>query len=160
METTIQFFKDALRNEVKATAWYKMAAESTHNDENRMLFLELASVEEDHARILVAKAKNAPWGPSFEPERYLNELEANTKTAISVEEADLIENGSMSQILETAITWEKQARDTYAKLAETTMDPEMKNYYQELSHEEQTHANSLTTLLTSLDMNPEDRPGL
>ncbi len=41
MESPTDILKTVLSHEVKASAFYSLASEITHNDESRMLFIEL-----------------------------------------------------------------------------------------------------------------------
>ena len=100
MQAAIQFFKDALRNEVKAAAFYNKAAEITQNDESRMLFYKLAGMEDEHANLLASKAKNAPCGRDFDVGAFLNELEDGPVPSLSPEETKIIETGLEPQYLE------------------------------------------------------------
>ncbi|MEE9165386.1 MAG: ferritin family protein [Nitrospinota bacterium] len=160
MQATVQLFKTALKHEVKSEAFYNRAAEITKNDESRMLFLELSDMENDHIRHIINKTKGTPWPQEFNPETYVKELESSIKSIISVEETEILENGDMKTILELAIGMEKEAYKTYLELEEKAASQEVKNYSRELSREEQKHLNSLTSLLTSLDMDEEDRSSL
>ncbi len=160
MQDAIKFFKDALSSEVKAAALYELAAETTQDDESRMLFLKLVDMEEGHARVLANKVKNAPCGQEFDVDAYMKELESQVTPTLSDEERDIITKGTVHQVLEMAIDHELKARDTYQNLADEAVDPDVKSYCLEMVEEEQGHATSLRNLLTSLDMSPEDRPGL
>ena len=160
MQAAIQFFKDALRNEVKAAAFYNKAAEITQNDESRMLFYKLAGMEDEHANLLASKAKNAPCGRAFDVGAFLNELEDGPVPSLSPEETKIIETGSVSEVLQLAIRMEKQADETYDKLAQEAIDPEVKSHCLDMAAEERRHVQELTNLLHSLDMSEDDRPGL
>ena len=160
MQAAVQFFKNALHNEVKAAAFYEQAAEETNDDESRMLFLKLADMEHSHARVLANKVKNAPCGQELNVEKYLKDLEQDPDTPISTQETDIIRNGSIRNVLELAIQMEVDSRDNYSKLADESVDVDVKSYCLELIREEQQHANALTNLLNSMDMSDEDRPGL
>ena len=160
MKATAQLLKTALYHEVKSEAFYKRAAEITKNDESRMLFLELSDMENDHIRNLISKTKDTPWPQEFNPEIYVKELESSMESIISVEETEILQNGDMKAVLELAIGMEKEAYKTYLELEEKAASQEVKDYSRELSREEQKHLNSLNTLLTSLDMDEEDRSSL
>ncbi|MEO5376506.1 MAG: ferritin family protein [Magnetococcus sp. DMHC-6] len=160
MQTATDFFKSALFQEVHAGAFYNKASEITHNDESRMLFLEMAQMEDDHARSLIERAKNAPCVLDFDPYQYLTELESNMEATISENEMNVIQNGDLRTVLALAIELENQARDTYEQLALKATSPEVASYCQEMVKIEQKHKNALTNLLLSLDMTPDERPGL
>ncbi|MBF0309765.1 MAG: ferritin family protein [Magnetococcales bacterium] len=160
METAADFFKTAIYNEVKGAAFYNMAAEETENDESRMLFLKLADMEDGHTLELIRKAKNAPCGQGFDPEAYLKELESSMSSTISREEAAAIKKSDMPAVLQMAIALERNARDNYLNLANAATNPEVRQHCQVLAHEEEGHAKALENLLHSLEMTPDDRPGL
>lgn len=160
MQAAIQFFKDALRHEVKASAFYSKAAEVTRDDESRMLYIRLSGMEEDHASQLVQKIKNAPCGNAFDVDAFLKELENSTAATISPEDLTLIETGTLRQVLELAISYEHQACKNYENLANESTDPEVKAHCLEAVKEERGHERELTDLLHSLDMPEDDRPGL
>lgn len=160
MQAAIQFFKDALRHEVKASAFYNKAAEITQDDESRMLFLDLAGMEDGHARQLLEKVQDAPCGQAFDGTAYLKELESDAEPSISPKESQLIESGPISEVLKMAIALEEKASKTYENLAKETTDPNVKQYCLDLAKEEKKHAQELTNQLYSLDMSEEERPGL
>ncbi|MBF0429096.1 MAG: ferritin family protein [Magnetococcales bacterium] len=160
METATDIFKQALYNEVHSTAFFAKAAEMTRDDESRMLFLELSSMEEDHASMLVAKGQKAPCNHSVDLAAYLKELESSVAPVMSDEELATIQDGDPKSVLRLAIKLEEQAKETYVKLAAEAADLEVKSYCLELVKQETGHANALTRLLHSMDMDPEDRPGL
>ncbi|MEO5363497.1 MAG: ferritin family protein [Magnetococcus sp. DMHC-8] len=160
MQAAIQFFKDALRHETKASAFYTKAAEITRDDESRMLYLKLAGMEDDHANQLLEKVKNAPCGQAFDVDGFVRELENSTESSISPTDMHLIETGTMRQVLELAITYENQACKNYENLANETTDPDIKAHCLDAVKEERSHVRDLTNLLNSLDMADDDRPGL
>lgn len=160
MQAAIQFFKDALRHEVKASAFYNKAVEVTRDDESRMLFIKLAGIEDGHTNALLDKVKDAPCGKSFDVDAFLKELEANVVPAISPEESKLIESGTLSEVLDLAIKLEQQAIKDYEGLAKESVHLDVKTYSRELAEEERKHAQELTNLLNSLEMSEDDRPGL
>ena len=160
MQVTAELFKSALKHEVRSEVFFNQAAEITKNDESRMLFLELAGMEEDHIWRLIRKTKSTPWPEEFNPETYVKELESSMESIISVDETEILRNGDMKAVLELAIGMEKEAYETFVELAEKAASQEVKNCCRELSREEQKHLNSLTSLLASLDMDEDDRSSL
>lgn len=160
MQATVKLLKAVLTHEVKSEVFYNRAAEITKNDESRMLFLELAGMEEDHIRNLISKIKGTPWPQEFNPEAYVKELESSMESIISVEETEILQNGDMKAVLELAIGMEKEAYKTYLELEEKAASQEVKDYSREFSREEQKHMDSLTSLRSSLDMDEEDRSSL
>ncbi|MBF0628628.1 MAG: ferritin family protein [Magnetococcales bacterium] len=160
METASDIIKQALRNEIHASAFFGKAAEMTKDDESRMLFLELGGMEDGHASFLVEKLKNTPCAQDVDLAAYLKELERSSEPVMSAEEVEIIENGDPRAVLRLAIELENRAKMIYTKLADEAADLEVKSYCLELVREENTHANMLTKHLNSLDMDADDRPGL
>lgn len=160
MQTAADVLKHALYNEVKAGAFYTKAADITRDDTSRMLLLELAGLEDNHALSLLKRAEGAPCTESFDPRGYLKELEADAAKTISVEENEILKNGDMRTILIFAIGLETEAKNTYLDLADKAVDAEMRKFCKDLAGEEENHARELTQLLQSIDMNEEDRPAL
>lgn len=160
MQTATDVLKTALFNEVKAGAFYQKAAEMTKNDNSRMIFLELANMEDDHATELIRKTEGQPCTQGFDPEAYLRELERSIELTLTVQETELLENGDMRAILELAIAMEGKARDTYLNLASQASSDEVRAFCKGMAKEEDSHVRRIETLLTSLDMDEDDRPGL
>ncbi|MBF0584711.1 MAG: ferritin family protein [Magnetococcales bacterium] len=160
MQAAIQFFKDALRQEVKASAFYNKAAEITRDDESRMLYLKLAGMEDGHTAQLLEKVRNAPCGRAFDVDAFVREVEAGADSAISPEEMQLIETGSIRQVLELAIQFENKACSNYENLARESTDLDVKAHCLDAVKEERSHVQELTNLLYSIDMSEDDRPGL
>ncbi|MBF0614081.1 MAG: ferritin family protein [Magnetococcales bacterium] len=160
METVTDLIKQALRNEIYASAFFTKAAEMTKDDEARMLFIELGGMEDDHANELVDKLKNTPCSEGLDMAAYLKELESSTDPVIAGEVLATIENGDAHAVLRLAIESEERAVQTYTKLADEVVDLEVKSYCLELVRQEKTHASMLTKHLRSMDMDAEDRPGL
>ena len=106
MQATIQFLKDALRHEVKASAFYNKAAEVTRDDKSRMLYLELGGMEDDHASHLLDKINHTPYGKEFDADAFMRGLDNDLEAGISPAELQLIETGSLRQVLELAISLE------------------------------------------------------
>ncbi|MBF0180808.1 MAG: ferritin family protein [Magnetococcales bacterium] len=160
METPTDIFKQALRNEVHASAFFAKAADLTRDDASRMLFLELAGMEDGHAGRLVEKGQKAPCNHGFDMVAFLKELEGSVDPAIPPDEMAIIEQGDPKAVLRLAIDLEAKSMKTYARLADEAIDLEIKSFCLEQVKEEAGHGNALTKLLHSMDMDPEDRPGL
>ncbi len=160
MEKAIEIFKNALELEVNAEIFYEKAAEITDDDESRMVFLELSDMEDGHAHRIIERFKNTPFGQAFDADSWLKELETTSEKNMEVKVSDLINQGDMRAILESAIKMEEEARDNYKRLSEKFSDPDDIAYCSDLANEEQKHVNSLMQLLRSIDMEPEDRPEL
>ena len=159
MEETIKLFKKAIAGEVMASAFYSLASEVTKDDEARMVFLELSTMEDDHAQSLVNTFKKAKGAPDFDGQGYLNEL-IKKDSGVSVENSETVRNGSLEEVLQLAINMENVAKKVYDQLADEAIDPDLKKYCIELSAEEAAHALQLTNTLNSVGMDAEDRPGL
>lgn len=160
MEKPIDIIKQALRNELHASAFFAKAAELTKDDESRMLFLELGGMEDDHAAALVERLKSAPCAKDTDLPALLKQLESSPEPVLPAAEMVIIENGDPRAVLSLAIDLENRAMQTYARLAEESTDLEIKGYCLDLAKEELSHASALTKLLRSLDMDEDDRPGL
>jgi rubrerythrin len=152
--------KAVLRHEVKASAFYNLAAEITHNDESRMVFLELVEMEDGHTQELVKKITNTHFASDFDPQAYIRELEATVDTTIRQGDSRVVLEGDMKQVLEFAIAMEEEAVENYGKMAAHAENDDVKQFCEEQVVEEQSHIKSLRQLLQSLDMDAEDRPEL
>jgi len=160
MGTANDVLKNALANEVKAAAFYNLASQITPDDEARMLFLELAGLEEDHAREFLEKAEGTELLDGFDTDAYLSELEENMHDVAKSSHSDLLTCGDMGAVLDFAIGMEAHARDTYQVMASMVENPSIKKYCQVLADEEESHRKMLDQAKTSLIMDEEDRPAL
>ena len=160
MNDAVEMFKLALHNEVKASVFYQKASEMTQDDNSRMVFLNFVEMEDDHARALILQTKEMAWDPAFDPAAYLAGVEEETKNLLSPDEQWAIEHGNMSEVLNLAIQSESRAKEVYLGLAASASNAEIKRYCLRLADEEESHKRSLEQLLRSLEMEPEDRPGL
>ncbi len=160
MEKAIEIFKNALELEVQAEIFYEKAAEIAEDDESRMVFLELSDMEDDHARRIVERFKRTSFGKMFDADSWLHELEQESGKTLDMRAGEIIAKSNMREILKYAIQMETTARDNYKSLCERFSDSEDIEYCSDLADEEQKHINSLTQLLSSIDMDPEDRPRL
>jgi len=160
MSNLVDVFKQAMADEVKATAFYRLAAETTEDDQARMVFLDLVSMEENHANDLINKLKGTSILEGWDPEAYLDELEASTDTAISEDVASTIRQGNVKTILEMAKEMEINARGNYETLASDSKEEMLRNFFAEMVKEEENHIKQMDFLLLSLDIDEEDRPGL
>ncbi|MBF0154063.1 MAG: ferritin family protein [Magnetococcales bacterium] len=160
MEKAVRLFKAAILNEIKASAYYAQAAEVTTNDVSRMLLLELANQEDDHARVLIAKTRGTPLAHKFDAEAYLRELERDPGGSLGASENQALANADPRTILEMAMRMEGEARDNLRDMADSVSDPALRKYCLDLSAEEQAHYSSLERTLNSLDMTDEERSPL
>jgi rubrerythrin len=160
MEKAIEIFKNALALEVEAELFYEKAAEMTKDDESRMVFLELADMEDGHAHRIVDRFKDTAFGKAFDADAWLQELEKESAKNLPMETNELVASGDMRAVLDFAVQLENDARDSYQHLAEIFTDPDDKAYCTDLAAEEQKHANAVQQLRHSLDMDEEERPDL
>jgi len=160
MGTANDVLKNALANEVKAAAFYNLASEITPDDEARMLFIELAGLEEDHAREFLQKAEGTELLDNFDANTYLSGLEENMDDIAKSSHSALLTSGDMGAILDFAIGMEAHARDTYKVMATMVENPSIKKFCQELADEEDDHRKILERAKNSLGMDQEDRPTL
>jgi rubrerythrin len=159
MEKAIEIFKNALELEVEAGVFYEKAAEMTSDDESRMVFFELAGMEDNHAHLIVERFKDTDFGKLFDADSWLKELEVESQK-LSIEATELITTGDMRAVLDFALKMEEEARDSYQHLSEIFTDAEDKAYCADLAKEEQGHINAIMQLRQSLDMDIEERPDL
>ncbi len=160
MGTANDVLKNALANEVKAAAFYNLASKITPDDETRMLFIELAGLEEDHAREFLEKAEGTELLDGFDANAYLDELEKDMDESAKTAHNDLFKSNDMNAVLDFAIGMEAHARDTYKVMASMVENPAIKKYCDELAIEEEEHRKMLEQAKTSLVMEEGDRPGL
>ena len=160
MESAAEVLKAILNHEVKAAAFYTLASEITHNDESRMLFLELADMEEGHAKHVADQVKDTHFTVDFDPYAYIEELEATVETTLRNDTAKILLDGEMRDVLTMAISMEQAACDAYKSMAEKADDPEVKTFCEAQVVEEGEHKKRLEQHLLSLDMDVEERPDL
>ncbi|MCP4342937.1 MAG: ferritin family protein [Desulfobulbaceae bacterium] len=160
MSTASDVLKNALANEVKAAAFYNLASRITVDDEARMLFIELAGLEEDHAREFLKKAEGTELLEGFDADAYLAELEKDMHEVAKSSHSEMFEKGDMTEVLNFAIDMEAHARDTYQVMASMVDNPAIKRFCNELAAEEESHRKMLDQARTSLAMDEEDRPAL
>ena len=160
MQKTVELLKNAIEAEIRAQVFYAKAAELTNDDESRMVFIELAGMEEGHAQHLVDHFNKGPVAEATDLQAFLDETEADTDKLLEVVETPFVKDGSMDKVLDFAITQEHKARDNYIALIGKMVDSEDRRYCEELAQEEEEHAARLLKLRRSLDMADEERPGM
>nr|CRH05890.1 conserved protein of unknown function [include Rubrerythrin domain] [Candidatus Magnetococcus massalia] len=158
MNTVTAILKQALAHEAKGTAIYEKAAEITTHDDSRMLFLELAQMEDGHATQLIEQAaKSFKDINAAELKKFVDEEEGKpAPEAIVAEMAD----GEMRDVLNAALRFEKEAIDHYNNLLGAVESDDLKRLCQTLLKEEQGHVKQIERTLMSLDMPDEERPDL
>ncbi|MES9897411.1 MAG: ferritin family protein [Sedimenticola sp.] len=160
METPAEILKTILSHEVKASAFYSLASEITHNDESRMLFIELADMEEGHAKSVADQVKGTHFSEGFDPYAYIEELESNVETTLRKDTAEILVDGDMKAVLNMAISMEEAAYQAYEVMAAKAEDEEVRTFCEAQAEEEKGHKKMLVQLLTSLDMDEDERPDL
>jgi rubrerythrin len=160
MSDLVEIFKKALRNEVKARAFYRLASEVTQNDETRMLFLELAGFEENHADELVKMAQHVRFDEEWDPEGYLDDLESHTHASVSNHELSAVLNGDMGTVLKIARQMEQDSLVAYQSLAESTDHDTARAYFTKLAEQESGHLIEVERMALALTMRDADRAAL
>jgi len=160
MSDLVDIFKKALRNEVKARAFYRLASEVTHNDETRMLFIDLAGFEENHATELVKMAQHVRFEEEWDPEGYLDDLESNTHASVADHELTAVLNGDMGTVLEIARQMEQDSMDAYRSLADGTDHDTARAYFTKLAEQESGHLMEVERRALALTMPDSDRAAL
>lgn len=160
MHTNVETFKKALHNEVRAQAFYRMAAKATRRDDCAMVFIGLAEVEVDHARQLVERMGSSPQYQGFDAPSYLARLEETVDTTVPPKDEKVVREGDVTAILKLAKRMEIESRDTYRALARGTDDDAVKAFCEELSRMEEGHLREIVKLERSMEMPSEERPAL
>ena len=160
MQQTTELFKSALENEIKATVFYEKAAEATHDDSARMLFLELSSFEDGHVNRIIEVAHAHNLGDPDELKRFISQMEDDVESTLSVEESDLLDTGDLDAIFKFAVDIENKARQTYEDLAAQCDNKDFREFCEDMVAEETKHANQLEHERQSLQLDIEDRPPL
>ncbi|OSM06213.1 putative rubrerythrin [Magnetofaba australis IT-1] len=150
--------KQALAHETQGAAIYSQAAEITTHDESRMLFLELAQMEEGHAKQLIDRAAKA--GADVDCDELKQFVDAEEEKPAPPQMLQEIANGDMRGVLNVALRFEQEAVQNYRTLLEMAQSNEMKILCQELVQEEEDHVKQIERTLLSLDWGIEERPDL
>lgn len=160
MREHVETFKKALHNEVRAQAFYRMAADATRRDECAMVFMGLAEVEDDHARRLVERLGSSPRYRDFDAPAYLARLEETVDTSVPPPDEKVVREGDVTAILKLAKRFEIESRDTYRDLARDADDPDTRAMCEELCRLEEDHLREIVKLERSMAMPTEERPAL
>jgi rubrerythrin len=160
MESIVEIIKMAIENEVRANVFYAKSSEITQDDASRMVFLELASMEDDHAQLLVKRFQSTLAEHGIDAGAFLLQTETDTSEVLRVEETELITNGEMRAVMEFAIKMEANARDSYLELAKRVTADDDRACFEDLAAEEQKHFDTLSKLRVSMDMPLDERPAL
>ncbi|MBI5136992.1 MAG: ferritin family protein [Nitrospirae bacterium] len=160
MATSIKTVKRALLSEVKSRAFYRLATTLTDRDDSRVLFMELADLEVDHARDLARRVSEPPLNLDFDAFAYVEKLEERVSGVISPEDEKTVRKGDSKEILKLARRREAEARDSYRDLATETDDPSMRAFFEDLSRLEQGHLDEIKRLELALTIPEAERPSL
>lgn len=160
MQSAVEILKTAIENEIRSEVFYTKASELTQDDESRMVFIELAGLEDNHARHLAERFKGEAAKGQLDLDAFVDEVGRRADQMLSVDETRLITEGSMAEVLEFAVGQEERARDNYRSLAAQLEDPADRAFCEALAEEEQLHAERLLQLRRSIDMDPDERPDL
>jgi rubrerythrin len=160
MSNLVDVFKQALRNETKARAFYRLASEVTHNDESRMLFIELAGFEESHARQLVDMAHGLRFEDAWDADAYLDELESQTHASIPDHEIHAILDSDMAKVLRLAREMELNSLTAYRTLADGVSDGKIREYFTKLAEQESYHLAEVDRMALALEMEDSERAAL
>jgi rubrerythrin len=160
MEKIIDILKFAIANEIKAKVFYGKASEITSDGESQMVFLELAHMEDGHARHLVDRFGPLMQQQGFDGNAFLQRRESETEKILDMQENDLITRGDMRSVLEFAMGMEIRARDSYQDLAARVSGTEERAFLENLAAEEHKHWDMLSKLRISVDTPIDERPAL
>jgi len=160
MKDVAEVLELAIRNEVQARAFYASAAELPGAGEAHMVFVELAGMEDGHARSLVQRFAAPLAAVGRDAAAALRRFEAEAAGGAGGEAGELISRGDLRAVLRHAIGLELAARDGYRALAARFDDPGDRALCEELATAEQDHHDQLSRALVSVDTPFEDRPAL
>ncbi|MEG3641121.1 ferritin family protein [Magnetococcus sp. PR-3] len=162
MQEVIDLWKKAVRHEALTVNFYSRASEVTDNDESRMLFIQLSEMEGGHIQELVDQAAKSSCmkDSGVDLKDYADSLESDEGHEFSDEEEKAFVAGDMRTVLEIALRHERGAVAMYGELQQKTSDNDTKTFCKEQVENEKKHVHELETMLNSLDLSAEDRPGL
>jgi rubrerythrin len=146
-----EFIEEALKLEVNGQAFFNHAAELTHNELGKKMFLRLAKEEtkhlEDFSRLFSSVLRSDEWKKLVGKERIkgaapvIEELTARMKRA---------EDKSDIEALRLGLELELKAIDFFKSCASKTGDPEVKKIFLKISEEERFHYDLLQAQVDSL----------
>jgi rubrerythrin len=146
--------------------FYTLAAERASGERGRAMFLDLASQEEDHLRLLLAEFRALEEGRgwlSYE-EAMQTDLpldpaspdlpgeEPPEPLPVFTPDRDVSLEGDVAA-LEFGLETEQISRDLYARAAQETDDPRAREAYEFLTHQEEQHYQLLHNTLEYLTQN-------
>jgi len=147
----IDAIKLAMDAEQQAHTYYSQSAQKASNPKGKSMFSQLAAFELNHYNYLKSLLESLEEGNgwiAYSGTQFSGTAESPEAKNSSSEEQT---KDDVLSILSKAIEDEKNASDTYAKLAEKTDDPAGKEMFKKLSEEERLHTKILNDQWYSLN---------
>lgn len=136
--TRQESYRIVIEAEIRSQNLYKALAKSFRNDETKAVFNELVLLEENHEH----KVREA-----FAVEFPREELHLMDELDLELSGVNLQEP---QEVLDFAISREELAEGIYKKMAEQTLDPEIKDLLLQFAAEEEDHKTLLLTEIQRL----------
>jgi rubrerythrin len=160
MTEVIDAVKLALKNEIRTELFFRRAAELTERDDSRMVFAELAELEEQHVEQLAGRISGSSLSDGFDAPAYVARLEETMGTSISADDAFAVRSGDVKTVIRLAEAREANVRDDLLFLAREADDTGVKILYTALSQLEDEHLDELKRMELAIDMPDSERPSL
>ena len=160
MTEVINAVKTALKNEIRTELFFRRAAELTERDDSRMVFTELAELEEQHVNQLAGRISGSSLSDGFDAPAYVTRLEETMGTSISADDAFAVRSGDVKTVIRLAEGREANVRDDLLFLAREADDTGVKILYTALSQLEDEHLDELKRMELAIDMPDSERPSL
>lgn len=143
--------REAIRMEINGRDFYNHAAETTHNELGKKMFLKLAQEEIKHidtfTRLISSILKGENW------KTYIRDDELKGKSQLVEELASRMKNAegkSETEALSIAMELEEKGIAFYQKSAEEVDDPQAREIFQKICEEEKFHYDLLQAQYDSL----------
>jgi len=136
----------ARQAEDKAARFYTEAAEKCSDPRGKNLFLQLAEFERTHSKKLDQLIDSLSVSEGYVEYDGTELVRAEIETPAGV----VAESGDVLDIISQAIEAERNAKETYEKLAQETDDPLGKDMFNKLAQEEAQHERLLNDQFYSL----------
>jgi len=160
MTAFVDTVKTALKSEVQSELFFRRAAELTSRDDSRIMFMELADLEERHVHDMAERVSGTRAGQGFDAPGYVTGLEATLGVIVSDDEAYAVRSGDVRTVIRLAKGREADMRDSLLFMAREVEDTSSKSLYTALSQLEDEHLDELKRLELSIDMPDAERPAL
>jgi len=160
MTEFVDAVKTALKSEVQSELFFRRAAELTVRDDSRVMFMELADLEESHVHNMASRVAGTQLSQNFDAPGYVTRLEATMGTSVSADEAQAVRSGDLRTVIRLAEGRETDLRDSLLFLAREVDDTSSKSLYTALSQLEDEHLDELKRLERAIDMPDTERPAL